>query len=155
MQSVPQPMSGSERCLSLDVNTFLAKFTKSLTWLQFDWPGSQACPHYTYREKGDELCAAGPKPKGVSQAPALALDKAQCINSFPGYSCANRSGSLGLSTKDTHPGFPGGSRDATCLTPLSHYSLLSLGDNSLNWMDEGMRRMSDQSFSGVTISGSR
>ena len=55
---------------------------------------------------------------------------------------------LGLSAGDRDPGFPAGSYgDGTCLTSLFHYSLLSL--------DEGrVRRMNNQSFSDVSISGS-
>lgn len=94
-QSISQLMSSSEGCPLLDINACLAEFTESLAWLQFDWVGSQACPHCIYRQKRDELFAAGPTPKWVSQhrtaPPAPALDKAQCMNSIPVYWYANRS----------------------------------------------------------------
>lgn len=134
---------------------------ESLTLLQFSWLGSQAWQHYIHRKEGDELCIIGLKPKQISQpraAPsALALEEAQCMDSFPGYLCANKSGSLGLSTGDMHPGFLAGSA-ANCTHVWLPYlnRALSLRDDSLDQINEGgERRKNNQCFPGITISGSR
>lgn len=134
-------MPRSEGCFLFNMNTFLAGFTESLAWLKFSWLGSQLWQHYIHRRKGDGLCAAGLKPKWTvypGQHPQPALGEAQGRDSFPGYPCANKSGRQGSPTGDVHPGFPAGRSANYTHVSLPHLiRMLSLGDDSLEWMDEG------------------
>lgn len=106
-------MSRSEGCLFFDINIFLAGFMESLTWLQFSWPGSQAWHHCNHRKEGDELCIVGWSPSRLANPGQYCQHwpwrRLNAWTASLDTLCVSKSGSLGLSTGDMHPGFPAGS----------------------------------------------
>lgn len=148
-------MSRSKGCLFSDAHTFLAGFTESLAWFPFGWLGSQAWPDYISRERGISCVLQDQNPSGIVNPgphsqhwPQRRLNALTVSLEYLWRLMCQHSGSLGLPAGDMHPGFPaGGHGNGTRLTSLSHLCLLSL--------DKGRVRRNYQSFSGVSISGSR
>lgn len=145
-------MSRSEGHLLCDINILLAGSTESLAWLQFGWLWSQAWSHYV--ENGDELCAAGPKPKLASpgwhplhwpwrRIPAWTASRDTDMPTAVGaWTCLLETHSRAF--------WP-----AAVLTARMSVSPVSLEPTGLGWAAEGRVRRMSRGLSGIVISGSR
>lgn len=146
-------MPRSERCPFLDVNTILAGFTENLAWLQVDWLGSPACPHsiYLWTEGGWAVCCGSAHP---GSTPSTSLRQGSAHEELPCDWCANGNEWEPGWWLETHTQALPLAAVLLCADVPTSLEPLSLGDDSLTWMDEGVRRWTI-GFSGINMPGSR